>query len=91
MLRRLSWRSEPSLPKASASKKHHTDPPVARNSLLLVRSCWWVVNTVRSLVGWKLSTSLHGALAQLGTCRGRREPLDRHEPVALVAIDLRGR
>ena len=48
MLSSLGWRSSPSGPNASSSKKHQVRDPLDRNSWLLARSCSSVVNTVRS-------------------------------------------
>ena len=56
MLSSFGWVSSPSGPNASSSKKHHVVAPLSRNSRFDVRSCSFVVNTVRVSLGSHAST-----------------------------------
>ena len=73
MLSSFGWRSSPSGPNASSSKKHQVLDPLARNSPLEMRSCSLVVNTERS------SDGSHASTISSARSRSRSARVDRHE------------
>ncbi len=88
MLSSLAWRSWPSSSNASSSKKHHTLPPLDRNSSLLDRSCSSVVKIVRCGARLPFVHELDRPLLQLGARARVDEPFDDEEPVAFEPFDL---
>ena len=88
MLSSFAWRSAPSAPNASSSKKHQVVDPLDEE--LVVADALLLVGGEHRALARRLPLvdDLDRPPAQLGARLGAREALDDEEPVAVVRLDL---